>query len=177
MDENASIREALGSFLARYVEKYGPEAEFDPEWPSRCVAGEPDEGEMVRWQPVAMQVTPSFEDVEEMTGVAMHPDAAAFYGSWWAGEVGARHGDHVVLLNTVWNPEALDGFVGDLRDHLEGQEQAGLPRQTIPVAGTDSDLYFALDAKTGEIVLEEPGHPPLKVVAPSLVSFLAHLDL
>jgi SecY interacting protein Syd len=177
MDENVAVGEILGGVLAGYVEKYDPEAEFDPEWPSPCVSGEPEEGAMVRWNAVPMEQPPSSNDVEEATGVRLHPDAVSFYGSWWAGEVEMRLDGQVVRLNTVWNEEELEEVWASVREHLESQEQAGLRRRTLPIAGTDSDLYFALDNETGEVVLEEPGHPPLRVVAPSLGAFLSGLEL
>jgi SecY interacting protein Syd len=109
--------------------------------------------------------------------VTLHPDAGAFYGSWWSGEVELRYEGEATRPTTVWNEEELEEVWARLRDHLESQRQAGMPCRTVPIAGSDSDRYFALNNETGEVVLEEPGHPPLRVVAPSLVQFLASLDL
>jgi hypothetical protein len=64
MEESLSVSQALGRVLAQYVEEYAPEAEFDPEWPSPCVVGEPEEGEMVRWQPIRMGSAPTSENLE-----------------------------------------------------------------------------------------------------------------
>lgn len=169
--EYVTVAEALGQFLTRYVAAYAPRVEFDPEWPSPCVTGEPDEEGEAGWQPMAQTDALPFGDID------IHPDTLEFYGSWWAGPVEARWENESVLLNTLWNKQEKESMLHNLREHSDGQRQAGMPRQTVPVAGTDSDFYFSVDNETGAVWLEEPGYSPLREVAPSLAAFLKSLTL
>jgi len=176
MDAEGAVRDALGRVLTRYVEKYAPTVEDDPEWPSPCVVGEPDEEDMVAWRPVLMESPPALDDLTA-GGDALHPDALAFYSSYWAGEVEARFAGEAVLLNTLWNDEEVAALRSRLREHFEAQQQSEAPHYTVPIAGTDSDFSFALDNRTGGVVLEEPGRLPVRVAAPSLTAFLLGLEL
>jgi hypothetical protein len=83
----------------------------------------------------------------------------------------------VVMLRTVWNEEELSGVIESLREQFQSQHSAGIEVRTIPIASTNSDLYFALNNKTGEVMLEEAGYAPLRVVAPTLTAFLVSLDV
>lgn len=170
-----TVREALDQLLGQYVAIYRPSTELDPEWPPRCEIDQPDEEDQVRWRPTPHTGSTSFAELEEMTGVPLHPDAAEYFGSWWAGEIEARFRGEVVLPRTVWNDDELAEVVADLRDHLNAQMTEDLPR-TIPVALTDSDRYYALDNESGQVVREEPDGAS-EVVAPSLAEFLNHLKV
>ena len=174
---DTQVREALGRVLMAYVEQYQPRVEHDPEWPSPCVVGEPDEDDLVAWRPVPMDDPPGTGEVAAAVGAVVHPDAVEFLTSWWAGEVEGSFDGEMVFLRTLWNREELDTALADLRQHLEVQGESGIPARTVPIAGTGSDFYFGLDNRTGEVYLDEPGHPPLRTVAPSLAAFLYGLTV
>ena len=176
----SQVTETLGTLLERYVlvmEEYGMiTVEADPEWPSPCEVGTPDEEGMIAWKPTAMTVPPDFSDMEAAIGETLHPDIKAFYGSYWAGEVQAGYEDETVLLRTVWNPKDLARTKAALIDHALARREALSGSATIFVANTNSDLFFSVDNVTGEVLLEEPGNPPQGVSAPSLSHFLADLS-
>ncbi len=149
--------------------------EADPEWPSPCEYGTPDENGEVHWRPVAIETAPDFRSLEAAISEPLHPDLKSFYGSYWSGPVEARHGKEVVLLQTVWNPEDLSRTQKAIADHVQSRRAALGGTATVFVASTDSDLFFSVDNRTGEVLLEEPGFPPHGIAAPSLGEFLAAL--
>lgn len=149
--------------------------EADPEWSSPCTYGTPDENGEVPWRPVAMDTAPDFGSLEAAIGEPLHPDLKSFYGSYWSGEVQARHGDEVVLLQTVWNPEDLRRTQEAIADHVRSRRAALGGTATVVVASTDSDFFYSVDNRTGEVQLEEPGFPTHGIAAPSLGEFLSAL--
>ncbi|MFF3111129.1 SecY-interacting protein Syd [Kitasatospora sp. NPDC057904] len=153
--------------------------EYDPEWQSPCQLGEPDPDGMIRWKPVPMDRAPDFADLEAAVaaiGGVLHPDVTAFYGSLWCGPVdGLEHSGESVSLRTLWNEAELQRTVRGLAEHTRRQAAEFGGAISFPVAGSYSDLSFALDNATGEILLQEAGHPGGRLVAPSLAEFLADL--
>ena len=148
--------------------------EHDPEWTSPCELLPPDADGMVRWRPVAMESSPDFADLEAAAGIRLHPDIRAFYGSFWGWGGEGEHSGESVSLRVAWNPEDLDQIKQGIVEHVAVCAAHPTPA-TVHVANTASDLYFSVDNTTGEVLLEEPGHPRLQVVAPSLSRFLTEM--
>jgi SecY interacting protein Syd len=165
------VRAILESLLARHD---GYRVEHDTEWVSPCEVGEPDSDGMVVWRAVPMEREPDLTIVELQLGAPLDSGVKAFFESFWAGLVSSRHSGEPVMLMTSWNEEALDKLLRNLAIHVAMQQKDGV-RVTIPIANTDSDLYFAVALDTGEVVLEEAGRGNGRVVAPNLRQFLAEL--
>jgi hypothetical protein len=150
-----------------------------PENQSPCLFGEPTEDGMIRWKPVPMTETPDFSAVETALAeidTTLHPDVVSLYGSYWSFELpGDEHSGEPVSLYTVWNERSLRGTIEVLAEGVRRQILDGFRDSTFPVACTGSDLGFVLENGTGRILLQEPGYPADRVVAPSLAQFLAEL--
>lgn len=174
-----TVSTALGAVLERglrTLESYGmATVEADPQWPSSCEYGPPDDNGRVHWKPVLMDTAPDFGPLEALMGEPLHPDLKSFYGSYWSGPVQARHGKEVVLLQTVWNPKDLARTLEAIADHVQSRRSALGGTATVFVASTDSDLFFSVDNATGAVLLEELGFPPQSIAAASLVEFLTSL--
>ncbi|MBG0829034.1 SecY-interacting protein Syd [Planomonospora sp. ID67723] len=171
------VKTMLGELLAAWCRNGYNIVEFDPGWPSPCCTGEPDAEGMIRWLPVEMDRPEPLAAVEAAfaeSGLLLHPDAAAFYGGFWSGPVESEHSGEEVMLNTVWNEAQLATTTASLVMGVRLQARS-MQTITVPIGGTGSDLFFALDNTTGEILLQEVGSPPLQVVAPSLAAFLDEL--
>ncbi|MEV2279021.1 SecY-interacting protein Syd [Nocardiopsis sp. NPDC049922] len=173
----SDVKAVLGELLAAWCRNGYNLVEFDPERPSPCCMDAPGAEGMIRWSPVEMN-RPKALTTAEVTltrhGLSLHPDAVALYGSFWSGPVESEHSGQGVLLNTVWNETELEAtaesIVGGVR--LQAMSPGAI---TVPIAGTGSDLFFTLDNTTGEILLQEAGCPPARIIAPSLASFLGEL--
>jgi SecY interacting protein Syd len=162
--------------LARVLKRRGRgKVEYDPEWPSPCPVGLPDEDGMVEWQPVAIANPPDFGFLEQVIGRPVRPEVVEFFSSYFAGDIEARHSGEVVLLHTLWNSQEIDRLQEALVSHVRRQIEDGFS-VTLPIANTDSDLFFAVDNATGAVVLQEPGHGESRVVASSLEAFLDGLE-
>lgn len=150
--------------------------EYDPEWPSPCVAMSHCAGDEIEWHAVPMTSAPDFTGIEIQLGVKIHPDVKDFYGSFWTGPIESEHLGETVFLLGVWNQESLNSTLSEIASHVISRRQAlvGLP-DSIFVAGTETDLFFSVNNVTGEVLLEEPGYAPIRSVAPSLSYFLKQL--
>lgn len=137
--------------------------EHDPEYPSPCEQMPPDHHGMVEWWPVPMKSLAAFD------GVTLHPSISEFYGSFWGGHAGGRHSGEAVNIHIAWNADEL----ARITRQVVAQVATGDP---VMVAYTDSDWYFAVNNMTGAVWLCEPGHPPMRQVAPSLAAFLAGVE-
>ena len=136
--------------------------EHDPEWPSPCEVMPPDADGMVRWRPIPMEPPATFD------GIPMRPELREFYGTFWGRDGYSRHSDESAAISVAWNAAELERITAN----LAAQVTEGVP---VCVAITDSDWYFGVDNATGAVWLCEPGCPPIREVAPSLVAFLTDL--
>jgi SecY interacting protein Syd len=151
--------------------------EYDPEWTSPCVSAGLSPEDAVEWHAVPMTSAPDFSEIEVQLGTKIHTDVKDFYGSFWSGPIESEHLGEPVFLLGVWNQESLNSTLSEIVCHVISRRQAlvGLP-DSIFVASTDSDRFFSVNNVTGEVMLEEPGCPPLGPIAPSLSDFIKQLS-
>ncbi len=177
------IKEALEKFYTKRWDKDKNSVvpllyyEDTPELESVCYIGKPI-SESICWKPVEMQTLPNFTEVESLLGINLHLDIKEFYGSYWAGSIESSHSDEVVSLNGMLNQGELDRVLASIIQHVKSRREE-LGQQiddSVFIAGTDSDWYFSVNNKTGEVLLEEPGYPPIRIVASSLEQFINQLE-
>jgi len=120
--------------------------EYDPEWPSPCVAAGHSAEDAVVWHAVPMTSAPDFTGIEVELGTKIHPDVKDFYGSFWSGDIESEHLGETVSLHGVWNQESLNSTLSEIVSHVISRREAlvGLP-DSVFVASTDSDLFFSVN--------------------------------
>jgi SecY interacting protein Syd len=179
-----STAESLDRFIERYLRAVTPPPEpFDPEWRSPCEQGAPfapEDGERrIAWQPVRREASAPdlFSGLERALELELHADVKTYYGRWWSAHLDARAPDGPVRLILLWNAEDADQLVENLIGHALAKRRQRMPF-TAFFANTDpdSDYFLSVDNATGQVLLEQPGRPPLRVVADSLASFLDNLE-
>jgi SecY interacting protein Syd len=84
--------------------------------------------------------------------------------------------DGPVNLIQLWNPEDFERLIENLIGHSMAKQRLKQPF-TVFIATTEpeSQLFISIDNGTGNILLEEPGRPPLRTIADSLAEFLHNL--
>ncbi len=149
----------------------------DPQWPSPCEIGEPwqdkDGGSWIAWQPIRRHSTAEdFAGLENALEMPIHPDIKAHYGHFWSANLEAEAPDGHVSLLYLWNQEDVDRLVENLIGHAVACRHNRTPFSVFfACTEPDSDLFLTINNSTGEVQLEEPGKPPLRVVAASLAEF------
>ena len=109
--------------------------------------------------------------------LAIHPDIAAYYQRYWSAGLHARAPDGPVSLILLWNADDAERLIENLIGHAIAKRRSRQPF-TVFFAITDpeSDFFLSVDNTTGAVLLERPGEPPLRTVAPDLATFLDSLQ-
>jgi len=183
-DAPRSVGQALAEFVAHYTKTYPVlEEAFDPEWRSPCELGEPyaDAGGIrrIRWEPLprrADQVSEDFAPLERALECSIHRDIKDYYGAFWSGGLEAEAPDGHVSLILLWNDADLARLLENLIGHALAKQRARSPFSVFfACTEPDSELFLSVENNTGNVLLERPGYPPLREVAPSLGHFLEEL--
>lgn len=175
-DLTAAIHIRVASLAADYLDLVGqrsgqlPVADYDPEWPSPCVVGQPRDGQCV-WQPSPMTPTPDFGRLEAALEVSIHPAVKAVYTAHWSAPLPLRYHDNEFELLQLWNDQDLDNLFGNFIGHALEKKRI---RQelTLFFALVDDNQLLSIDNATGAVMLEVLGQPRPQEVAESLLEFL-----
>ncbi|MFT4632770.1 MAG: SecY interacting protein Syd [Candidatus Pseudothioglobus sp.] len=149
--------------------------EFDPEWRSPCELDITTPGN-IGWRPVPQQPMMNFDGLANALEQPIHEDIRTFYTSYWSGHLSATADDGEVNLIQLWNPEDFERLIENLVGHSLAKQRLKQPF-TVFIATTepDSELFISIDNSTGNILLEEPGRPPIRTISASLGEFLDRL--
>ncbi len=181
MSESEVARE-LERFVVRYLERYPELYEpYDPEWRSPCETGPPvttlDGAEVVPWQPVTRRFADDFAGLERALETGIHPDIKAWYGSYWSGDLEATAPDGHVSLLFLWNAQDAERLVENLIGHAMAKQRAKSEFSVFfACTEPDSELFLSVENRSGQVLLEKPGYPPVRTVAESLAEFLRLLE-
>ena len=182
-----ATRAALERFQARALAAFAAAGDDPPrqtvpaDWPSPCVLGPADERGRVPWRP-RLQADCREPAPVDFRGLAsalernLPAALVAWYGSYWSDGFVARAEEGGLLLLQLWNPQDFDRLVGNLIGHALARRRARERLSYFFATTDDPDLMLTLDAETAAVLLEPPGFPALRQVAPDLPSFLDRLD-
>ena len=178
-----NVREALDEFIDHTVKTYPDlRAPYDPEWRSPAEIGAPietDEGPVIAWQPTARHpdtVIDDFAPLERALEITVHPDIKAYYGAYWAAGLEAEAVDGHVSLLFLWNPDDVARLNENLIGHAMAKQRAKSPMSVFfACTEPDSELFLSVENESGIVLLEKPGHKPVREVADSLAVFLETL--
>lgn len=173
------VSTSLRTFIDRALAISGRdwfESPADPDWRSPCELGEPV-GDISRWHPAKQAPAVDFRGLANALEVPVHKDICVYYGTFWSGSFEARSQEGPVSLIQLWNHEDFERLIENLLGHALAKRRSKQPF-TAFFANThiDSELFLSIDNDTGNVLLEEPGKPPLKVVAKNVAQFLDRLD-
>ena len=155
--------------------------EFDPQWRSPCEIGEPwndEHGEQrIAWRPVKRHtVADDFAGLERALEIEIHPDVKAHYGRYWSANLEAQAPDGYVDLLYLWNPQDVDRLTENLIGHALACRYNKTPFSVFFACTEESsDLFLTINNATGQVMLEEPGKAPLRVISESLAEFMTSL--
>jgi SecY interacting protein Syd len=175
---NLEINTVLANLFQAALDKSGQDAfrtHFDPDWRSDCEVGQQESDTL--WRPLAQQPPVDFSGLANAVDAPIHPDISAYYGCFWAGTLESSSQEGHVSLIQLWNREDFDRLIGNLVGHFMAKKRSRQPL-TVFFANTepDSELFLSIDNESGQVLLEEPAKPPLRVVEKDLASFLGRLS-
>ncbi len=173
---------ALDTFFEHYVKSFETlVTPHDPDWPSPCEVGAPftgNDGEtLIQWHPVRRHATADdFSGLESALELPIHPDIKTHYGRYWSANLEAEAPDGHVSLLYLWNQSDVDRLVENLIGHAVACRHNRTPFSVFfACTEPDSELFLTIHNETGQVQLEEPGKPPIRVVCDSLEEFMGWL--
>ena len=177
-----ALEQALDQLISSFLDQYKndettlPVMEYDDDWPSVCYQGKPNTKGCCPWKPILQERSNDlFERLEDALEFPIHTDIKQYYSRYWSDPIPANfNGDNLSLL-FVWNEEDYERLRSNLVGHcLSKRKIKSSP--TFFFACTEPDeLVLSIENDTGRILLEEPGKPPIREIAPSLEVFLSQL--
>ena len=177
-----SVGDALDALLERFVTGYeahhgtSPRQPFDPDWPSPCIEGTPDAGDWVHWRPIRRTTPPDFSGLETALGATLHPDITAFFGRYYCEVIPGRTSEGALQLIQIWSDADFDRLLENSLGHALSKFRSKQPLSLF-IATTDEDEFFlAVENATGRVMLERPGAPAIREVAPNLATLLNRIE-
>lgn len=178
---NQAVSNAMDGFIHKLLQKVRSEKlrlsiEYDPQWPSSCYLQEAESGHMVEWQPQRQASQNTWLDFEKALDIKLHSSIATYYLSYWSDNLQAVHQEGSLELIQIWNESDFERLQQNLIGHFLMKRRLK-QRETVFFALTDEeDMILSVLNETGEVVLEQIGLEPQKVIAPDLASFLLSLE-
>lgn len=177
-----SVADSLTTFVDHYLKScIDPVTPFDASWRSPCESGQPfsrpgQTEQLIRWRPSLRHGVDDFSGLEAALDIDMHPDIKAYFGSFWSAGLEAEAPDGHVSLILLWNPDDVARLIENLIGHALATRQTGTPFSVFfACTEPDSDLFLSIRNDTGQVLLEQPGRKPLRVVNDSLAEFIDSL--
>lgn len=151
----AEMSEYFRNLLEVWQAKHGglPSIPYDEEVEPFIYSGEPDEEGWISWRPVEKTGAHDMADVEEESGLLLHPSVKEYFNCFWFCSLGGRAHGRAVQLEPVRPGVELEDFTRNLRGYKSAH---GGRLENVPVGfETEQGLLVVVDNETGEVKLED----------------------
>lgn len=178
-----SVIEALDDFMQRFTQHCITfpgiaTIEYDAKWPSECYqpAKDNEEGGTVSWQPVKRWPAGNFSDLEHALELTLHPDIKDYYGQYWSENIYANSEDGQLQLLQAWNAEDFALLQQNLVGHILMKRRLRQPETLFFALTSEDDFILSVDNQSGQVMLEQVGLQPQKIIAANLAAFLGAIE-
>ncbi|KGJ90550.1 SecY-interacting protein [Thalassotalea sp. ND16A] len=172
------IRQFSDKFIAQQLQQTGklPSVEHDDDWPSPCETGAIDGDGFISWQPVKMDETFDFKNVEQALSLTIHPDVHQYFSHIYSEAIPATCSEGNLELLFAWNKADYERLQQNIIGHLL-MKQKLKQKETIFFAVTDEeDINLVVKNDSGEVWVEPVGCEPSKFIANNLIEFIESLE-
>ena len=174
------VKDTLIDFIDTYIAAYEEQKQemvipFDPDWDSPCYRESGSPGDWVNWAPVIRQDSHDFSELENALGIELNTQLKDFFSACWSDNLNARTERGNLQLLLPWNEEDFVRLQQNLVGHVLMKRRLGQDETFFFAVTDEEDFNLCIDAKTGEVVLEQVGLPPQEVLADDLSGFLKTL--
>mgnify|MGYP000153264736 FL=1 len=165
-------------FIFEYAQTHNLSTQYDAQWPSPCLAGNPDnpdaycDGDWVAWQPVARAPEP-MSDFTQALGIALTPEITDFYSACFADNLSVHIPEGQVTLLQAWNADDYARLKENLIGHVLMKRRLKQP-ETVFIGLPENDSYLiSVELDSGHVVLEPVGKPAEMIIATNFSEFLS----
>ncbi|WP_338621690.1 SecY-interacting protein [Agarivorans sp. OAG1] len=153
-----------------------PKVEYDEQWLSPCIIGEPEQQE-VSWKPVLREDKGDFSGIERALEITLHPSIKAFYGDYFSETLAVDFQNNRIELVQAWNEQDFEMLLENIIGHVLMQRRLK-QKETVFIASTEDEMQVvSIDNDSGEVVLEQLGKGIDRVLAKTLEEFVAKFEL
>ncbi len=176
-----SINNSLDQFIKNFIavhRELGSDGlvQFDAQWPSPCVSEEAKNGDWVAWEPVLQPDTNSFANVEDALDIKLNPEFCSYFSRYYSESISAVAPEGKCELLFAWSREDFERLQQNLIGHLLMKQRLGQPLTLFFAVTDEEDVILSVDNQTGEVVVEQVGKLPSKILAASLSEFIDTLS-
>ncbi|GEA13469.1 SecY-interacting protein [Alteromonas sp. KUL49] len=175
-----SLNKALDQFIEDFItlqRERGSEGfvQFDAQWPSPCLSEDAKNGDWISWEPVLQANTNSFTNVEEALDITLNPEFCAYFTRYYSESISVVAPQGKCELLFAWSHEDFERLQQNLIGHLLMKQRLGQPLTLFFAVTDEEDVILSVDNESGEVVVEQVGKLPSKVLASSLSEFISTL--
>lgn len=175
----------LDNFFKRFINTIyaqtgdNPVTRHESDWPSTCQQGVAFLSEQmvdsIYWQPVQREQNNDLSGLEKALDIEIRQDIKSFFCRYWSEQIETIFQQGNLTLLFVWNKADMDRLIENQIGHALGKLRN---KQTLTffIACTDSDYIISVENDSGQVVLERPGYPAERILAPDLTQFLNELE-
>ncbi|MDT0593684.1 SecY-interacting protein [Glaciecola petra] len=176
-----SFREVFDRFIEEYKmlsnkDNQGLHTYYEPEWLSPCYPNtleiDIDEGDEVTWSPFKRESSVNLSNLETALEIDIPQSLHDYFCRYFSHDINASAEYGGLTLIQAWNEADFDRLQKNLIAHVLMKRRLKQD-DTLFIALTDEDSFvLSVLLKTGEVVLEEVGRAPTKIIAPDLKRFI-----
>lgn len=149
---------------------------YEPDWLSPCYPNKLEnnivEGDEIAWCPFKRQSSVNLNNLEEALEIDIPQPLHDYFCRYFSHDINASAENGGLILIQAWNEADFDRLQKNLIAHVLMKRRLKQD-DTLFIALTDEDGFvLSVLLKTGEVMLEEVGREPSKIIAPDLTSFI-----
>lgn len=182
--DQSSFNQYFDAFVQQYIgesnqDNQGLTCELDDDWPSPCVVSNDDKltYPSQSWQPYLRasreySASNGLQNIEQALETSIPQALQDIFCRYFSRDLNAKAEQGNLVLLQAWNQQDFERLQKNVIAHVLMKRKLK-QADTIFFALTDEeDFLLSVLLETGEVVLEEVGKEPHKIIAPSLTDFI-----
>ncbi len=154
-----SVKDAMSGYFERLLlatRNSGmewPVTSWDEDVEPIVYVGEPDEDEMIAWQPVERNEDSDLEEIEAIHGGPVRADLREYFNSYWFCAMGGRLGNVALEMEPVLPGSELESVTRNYAGYVAAHDGE---TRFIPIGvETGQSQLVVIDNDSGEVFLED----------------------
>lgn len=176
-----SFSQSFDAFIADYIslsnnQNQGLVTYYEPDWISPCFNIEPNqnlvEGDEVLWHPFRREARIDLSNLEQALEIKIPQALHEYFCRYFSHDINAKAEHGALTLIQAWNDADFERLQKNLIAHVLMKRRLK-QEDTLFMALTDEEGFvLSVLLRSGEVVLEEVGKEPSKIIAPDLERFI-----
>jgi len=177
---NHSLNDLVWNFSQEYLEAYQQRFQHLPitqqvdGWSSSCEQTI-HKDDFILWQPVKVDETLTFDNVEMALEIKLHQDIKEYFCIMYSDSLDANCVEGDLSLLFAWSAKDFARLQENIIGHILMKTKLKQKLTVFFAITDDDDHIISLDNDTGSVWVEKVGCEPHKKIANSLAEFISQL--